>query len=164
MRELLEHEHVARQAGLGLWASAAYAAQPAAKPRELLRLRNTYEIVEGTVVHVAATKGRTYLNFGSDWHSDFTAGIEARVLRANPDWAKTVAALEGQHVEVRGWIQYRNGPYIDIEDPSQIAVIDEALPGRTPPTRGPMTSSDKDQSAPQKEDRPKPKAPGDLDL
>ena len=78
--------------------------------RELLRRRNSYEIVAGTAVKVAVTKARTYINFGADWRNDFTAGIEARVLRANPEWAKTLAALEGKRVEVRGWIQYRNGP------------------------------------------------------
>ena len=165
MRELLAHERVARQAGSGLWANAAYAAQPASRPRELLRLRNAYEIVEGSVAHIVPTKARTYVNFGSDWHSDFTAGIEARVLRANPEWAKTLAALEGQHVEVRGWIQYRNGPYIDIENPSQIAAVGDERQQPSPPTGGPLMSSDRKSAPPaQKQKRPEPKAPGALDL
>ncbi len=114
------------------------------------------------------TKARTYINFGADWRSDFTAGIEARVLRANPEWAQTLAGLEGKRVEVRGWIQYRNGPYIDIEDPSQIAPAEEALPGRSPPPAGAMTSSDRDEHAappqPENEKRPAPEVPGALDL
>ena len=86
-------------------------------------------------------------------------------MRANPEWAKTLASLEGKRVEVRGWIQFRNGPYIDIEDPSQIAPADETLPGRSPPPAGAMTSSDRDeQPDPEKEKRPAPKAPGALDL
>lgn len=165
MRELMAHERVARRAGTGLWANAAYAAQSALRPRQLLRLRNAYEIVEGSVAHVVPTKARTYVNFGSDWRSDFTAGIEARVLRANPEWAKTLAVLEGQRVEVRGWIQYRNGPYIDIEDPSQIAVVGDELQQPSPPTGGPVTSSDREPAPPaQKQERPEPKAPGALDL
>jgi len=66
---------------------------------------------------------------------------------------------------VRGWIQYRNGPYIDIEDPSQIAPSDETLPGLSAPPAGAMTSSDRDtRPAPEKEERPVPKAPSALDL
>ncbi len=168
MRELLAHERVARDAGTGLWGNAAYAVRSAPQARELMRRRNSYEIVAGPVAKVAVTKARTYINFGADWRNDFTAGIEARVLRANPDWAKTLAALEGKRVEVRGWIQYRNGPYIDIEDPSQIAPAEEVLPGRSPPPAGAVTSSDRDehgaQPGPEKEKRPAPKVPGALDL
>lgn len=168
MRELLAHEHVARAAGSGLWANAAYAVRSARATRDLLRRRNSYEIVTGKVMKVAITKSRTYLNFGADWRSDFTAGIDARVLRANPEWTKTLAQLEGKRVEVRGWIQYRNGPYIDIEDPSQIAPADDALPGPTMPPSDAMTSSDRNENPaegePKKEDRPAPGAPGDLDL
>jgi len=168
MRELLAHERVAREASSGLWANAAYALRSARRTRELMRRRNSYEIVAGTAVKVAATKARTYINFGADWRSDFTAGIEARVLRANPEWAQTLAALEGKRIEVRGWIQYRNGPYIDIEDPSQIAPVDETLPGRSPPPAGAMTSSDRDEEAappaPENEKRPAPAVPGALDL
>jgi len=165
MPEMLAHERVARQAGGALWGNAAYAVRSARRTRELMRRRNSYEIVVGTIAKVAVTKARSYINFGADWRGDFTAGIEGRVLRANPEWAKTLSSLEGKRVEVRGWIQYRNGPYIDIEDPSQIAPVDETLPGRSSPPAGAMTSGDRDeQQAPQKQKRPAPKVPGALDL
>ena len=163
MHELLAHENVARAAGAGLWANGAYRVRSARHTRDLLRRRNAYEIVAGEVAKVSVTKARTYINFGRDWRTDFTAGIEARVLRANPEWAKTLSALEGRRIEVRGWIQYRNGPYIDIEDPSQIAPAEEHLPGPTPPRPDAMTSSGR--TAPSaKEKRPEPEAPGALDL
>ena len=165
MRELMAHERVARDAAAGLWGSAAYAVRSARATRNLLRRRNSYEIVAGTVAKVAVTKTRTYVNFGSDWRRDFTAGIEARVLRANPELEQMLSGLEGGRVEVRGWIQYRNGPYIDIEDPSQIAIAGERLPGRTPPPPAAATSSDEAPGpAPDKEKRPAPSAPGALDL
>ncbi len=165
MPEMLAHERVARQAGSALWSNAAYTVRSARRTRELMRRRNSYEIVVGKIAKVAVTKARTYINFGADWRQDFTAGIEGRVLRANPEWGKTLASLEGRRVEVRGWIQYRNGPYIDIEDPSQIAPVDETLPGRSPSPAGATTSSDRDeQQAPEKEKRPAPEAPSALDL
>jgi len=161
----MAHERVARDAAAGLWGSAAYAVRSARATRNLLRRRNSYEIVAGTVAKVAVTKTRTYVNFGSDWRRDFTAGIEARVLRANPELEQMLSGLEGRRVEVRGWIQYRNGPYIDIEDPSQIAIAGERLPGRTPPPPAAATSSDEAPgTAPDIEKRPVPSAPGALDL
>lgn len=168
MHELLAHEKAARDAGVGLWRNGAYSPRPAWRTRELLRRRNSYEIVTGNVAKVAVTKARTYINFGRDWRSDFTAGIEARVLRENPDLAEALQQLEGRHVEVRGWIQYRNGPYIDIEHPSQLAIVDADLPGATPVPRGAMTSSDRrergaGQTRSQKK-RPARSAPDALDL
>ena len=158
-RELLAHEHVAREARTGLWASGAYATRAAGRSRELMRMRNTYQIVQGSVVRVTPTKSRTYLDFGSDWHSDFSAGIDAKLLRADPDWAKTVPALLGRRIEVRGWIEYRNGPFINVEDPSQIAVVDE---GSYPPSAAPggPTMSSERPSEPQKRKRPAHKLPG----
>lgn len=133
-RELLAHERVAREAQLGLWANAAYATRSAREGSKLLRYRNSYQIVEGSVLRVKTTKSRTYLDFGPDWRTDFSAGVDAKVLHANPDWAKTLEGLQGRRVEVRGWIEYRNGPYIAVEDPSQLAVIED---GAHPPPSAP---------------------------
>lgn len=156
MPELLAHERVARAARIGLWSHAAYATRRALRPRAILRRRNTYQIVEGRVTRVAPTKSRTYLNFGPDWRSDFTAGVDARVLRANPAWAKSLAALEGRRIEVRGWIEYRNGPFINVEDPSQIETMDGDAPASA--SQAPATSP------PQIRKRPALKRPGAVDL
>ncbi|KWT66199.1 hypothetical protein APY04_2395 [Hyphomicrobium sulfonivorans] len=168
MHELLAHEKAARDAGLGLWRNGAYSPRPAWRTRELLRRRNSYEIVTGSVAKVAVTKARTYVNFGRDWRSDFTAGIEARVLRENPELAQVLQQLEGRRVEVRGWIQYRNGPYIDIEHPSQLAIVDDHGARPTPAPRGAMTSSDRREqgTAPTRKQKKRParKAPDALDL
>ena len=165
-RELLAHERVARAAGIGLWANAAYATRKADDGGKLLRYRNSYQIVEGSVVRVKAAKARTYLDFGRDWRTDFSAGIDGKILRANPEWAKTLAGLEGRKVEVRGWIEYRSGPYIAIEDPSQLPVIDESAPPlpASPAPGGPVLSSERPNgesaNEPHKRKRPAHKVPG----
>jgi micrococcal nuclease len=167
LRELLAHERTAREAHLGLWASAIYAARSAQDPPALLRLRNSYQIVAGRIAHVAQTKSRTYINFGEDWHTDFTAGIRASVWRARPEQAKALAALEGKAVEVRGWIEYRNGPYIEITDLDQITPIDEnARPSAPAPSpEAPSTSSDRRPVPPApNEKRPVQLSPGAVDL
>jgi hypothetical protein len=163
MRELLAHEHVAREASAGLWSNAAYATRRAYRTRDLLRQRNTYQIVEGRVVGVAATKSHTYVNFGKNWRTDFTAGVAKKIIDENPALAETLPALVGQKVGVRGWIEYRNGPFIAIEDPSQIAIVQDRFQPKSLAPEGPSLSSERD-APPQKRKRPASKGPGAVDL
>jgi endonuclease YncB( thermonuclease family) len=123
--ELLAHEAEARHQRLGLWNNGVYRAMPASHPGALLRLRGKYERVIGRVASIGRTKSTTYLNFGTDWHSDFTVKIGKKVIAANPDLARTLDRLANRTVVVRGWIERRNGPLIDVADASQIEILDE---------------------------------------
>lgn len=130
--ELQAHEQVARARQLGLWRSAAYQTRQAARTGELMRLRSTYQIVAGRVAKVGRTRGRLYLNFGADWRTDFTIGISNALTSANPAWASDLDRLAGAIVHVRGWIDRRNGPYIELSDPSELeVVVAPASQGRT---------------------------------
>lgn len=128
--ELLAHERVARTQRRGVWAIAVYRMKPAYLTGLLMKRRSRYEIVSGVIADVSATKSATYLNFGRDWKSDFTARISKDVLAAHPQFATALAGLKGKRVAVRGWIERRNGPLIDVTDPSQIEMLDtpEAVP------------------------------------
>jgi hypothetical protein len=71
--------------------------------------------------------------------------------------------LQGRRVEVRGWIEYRSGPYVAIEDPSQLAVIDEGAHPQAVSPGGPVLSSERDNaepSKPHKRKRPAHNVPG----
>lgn len=124
VRELLAHETEARRKRLGLWSNGVYRPMPAEQPGTLLRMRGKYERVIGTVASVGRTKSTTYLNFGTDWRSDFTVRIGKAVLTANAEFARTLDTLQSKTVIVRGWIERRNGPLIDIADVSQIEIVD----------------------------------------
>lgn len=130
--ELLAHERVARQERRGLWSLRLYQIKDALKTRHLMRLRSRFAIAGGVVHDVALTKSAVYLNFGANWRTDFTARIAKRVLGAHPDFDQRLDALKGTYVEVRGWIERRNGPLIDVADPAQIDVA---------PAAGPLLSS-----------------------
>ncbi|MGZ5822734.1 MAG: thermonuclease family protein [Hyphomicrobium sp.] len=84
-RELLAHERVARAAGIGLWANAAYATRKTDDGGKLLRYRNSYQIVEGSVVRVKAAKARTYLDFGRDWRTTSRLASTARFCAPTPN-------------------------------------------------------------------------------
>jgi len=108
VRELLAHEAEARRKGLGLWSNGVYRPMPAVQPGALLKLRGKFERVIGTVVSVGRTKTTTYLNFGTDWKSDFTVRIGKAVLGANPEFARTLDTMQSKTIVVRGWIERRN--------------------------------------------------------
>jgi len=122
-RELLAHEAEARRKHLGLWSNDVYRAMPANRPHALMRQRGKYVRVIGSVVSIGRTKSTTYLNFGTDWHSDFTVRISKRVLSASPDFAGVVEGLAAKTIIVRGWIERRGGPLIDLVDASQIEIM-----------------------------------------
>jgi endonuclease YncB( thermonuclease family) len=143
--ELLAHERFARTARIGLWANAAYQDRPAYRTRELLRLRSTFQSVSGRVRKVAETKGAIYLNFGTDWLTDFTAGVRTtRTRSGGANWHARLAALEGRRVRVRGWIERRNGPYIEIARMTDIEEIDPPDTARPSDERRAAASTKKD--------------------
>lgn len=124
--ELLAHERAARSKYLGLWNIAVYRMKSARMTGLLMQRRSRFEIVSGVVANVSPTKAATYLNFGTDWKSDFTARVSKDVLATYPEFARTLAGLTDKRVAVRGWIERRNGPLIDIQHPDQIEVLDGA--------------------------------------
>ena len=120
--QLLKREAAARAAGAGFWADRDYQVQPAWATRRLRRLEHTFQIVSGRVLKVADTKRFTYLNFGKDWRTDFTASIKSRTARHLAEAGLKLSELEGRNIRVRGWITYRNGPMIEITQSGQIEV------------------------------------------
>jgi endonuclease YncB( thermonuclease family) len=112
--ELLATEGAAREAGRGLWAEAAYSIRPADRPNELLRLGGTFQVVEGRIVRVALVRGTIYLNFGRSWRRGFSASLRRGDSALLGEHAGNPKALEGRVVRVRGWIERRGGPSIDL--------------------------------------------------
>jgi hypothetical protein len=123
---LLEKEGVARAARTGLWSHDTYRIRAADAPGEMLRLRSSYAIVEGRVAAVSGKSGRHYVNFGEDWRRDFTIVVPPAVARGAPDAAGTLEALVGKTVRVRGWIERRNGPAIEVPSLAVIEMVDQS--------------------------------------
>jgi micrococcal nuclease len=145
--ELLANESLARTSRRGLWDVAIYQPKPAQLTALLLSRRSRFEIIEGVVSSISRTKSGLYLNFGSDWKADFTARVSKDILAANPDWDDTLADISGKRVRVRGWIERRNGPMIDIRDPRQLEFDD--APSAAPAVSGlPAADAVKPANAP----------------
>jgi micrococcal nuclease len=117
--EMLAIEHGARAARRGLWSEPAFMALDAATIDD-----NTgrFRIVRGRVLRVAPTERHLYLNFGADWHADFTVRVRRAVLNgalAGVD----LEALAGRVVEVRGVVLEAGGPLIELSHPEQLQVL-----------------------------------------
>jgi endonuclease YncB( thermonuclease family) len=123
--ELLAAERSARDEHKGLWAVFAYRIRDAngRDPEDIARLRQSYQLVEGVVAAVGGGAGRLYLNFGRDWHTDFTVEIERKDKDAFVRAGLDPDALAGKRIRVRGWIEWRNGPMIRASHPEQIEIL-----------------------------------------
>jgi micrococcal nuclease len=135
--QMLAHEAVARDANAGLWGHAAYQVRDAGKPRDLARWRSTFQIVEGTVVRVVEARGATLLTFGNDGTGDFVVVLKSSERRDMKGALAAVNGLAGHRVRVRGWIERRSGPAIEIHHPSQIEIVGD----------GPLSSTDPGEAA-----------------
>ncbi len=123
LRELVAAEADARIARRGIWSRDGFRARDAADPKTLLQLIGRFVLVEGRVSSIARVQKTTYLNFGHDWRSDFTASIANAIADRGKGGAAQLSALAGQEIRVRGWIERRNGPMIVLTSLDEIEVI-----------------------------------------
>lgn len=125
--ELLAREAEARAKRLGVWGVSAYRILDADDVERLGRLTRSYQLVEGVAAAVGEGKGSIYLNFAKDWRTDFTVLVERKDSEALKEAGVDVKTLAGKRLRVRGWIEWRNGPMIQVTHLEQI----ELLPGGT---------------------------------
>ena len=120
---LFAAEGRARLGGLGIWSDPYYSILAADAPGDLLVRAGHYEIVEGRVMLAEQRSGRVYLNFGRFWKEDFTAVIEAPALRLFTTAGIDPLKLENALLRIRGWVDDRDGPRIEVTHPEQIEVL-----------------------------------------
>jgi len=118
--EMLGRERTARAAGRGIWANSYYALRT---PETVGAYVDGYELVEGRVLKVGRAGGRTYLNFGADFKSDFTAVIASRDERLFQAEGIDPKRFEGHILRIRGWVETLNGPMIAVTHPEQIELV-----------------------------------------
>ncbi len=173
--ELLVHERVARLGAIGLWGFESYRTLAASRPSQVMKRRNHFERVSGQISTVARTASGVYLNFGRDWKTDFTIVVGKDTLKREPDFASRLETLANQSVTVRGWIERRNGPMIEVFHSSQLEVSpaqdnETPKPASNEPTADEPAAVDpapNDPNAETKKDRPDPSVetnPGGLQL
>jgi hypothetical protein len=82
-----------------------------------------FTVVEGKVLSVRQAGATTYLNFGRNWTRDFAVTISRRMLPAVESAGLALKSLENRRIRVRGWVEMRGGPRIEVLRASQIDLI-----------------------------------------
>lgn len=116
-------EREARAEKRGIWDDEFYAIR-APEPNALAQDVDSFQLVEGIITSVAEVRGQTYLNFGSDYRTDFTIVIASKDRKRFKKAGLDPLSLEGARVRVRGWIELMNGPMIWLDHPERLEVLD----------------------------------------
>jgi endonuclease YncB( thermonuclease family) len=116
-------ERDARNGGLGLWGDPYHAVKAAADPADVLVEQGRFVLVQGKVMSVRESSGIVYVNLGQRWSEQFTVTILKRNERIFAGAGLTPKALVGRSIEVRGWVEERGGPAIEVLRPEQIEVV-----------------------------------------
>ena len=110
----------ARASGLGLWADPYYAIIAAADRLSFAEKAGSSVIVEGRITGVASRRPRITLYFGPRQGWDFSVTILPRNRATFETAYSSLSGLTGQTVRVRGLLDIRFGPQIEISDPDEV--------------------------------------------
>jgi hypothetical protein len=81
-------------------------------------------VVEGKVLSVRQAGATTYVNFGRNWTQDFAVTISKRMIGAFEATGVSAKSLENRRIRVRGVVEARGGPRIELLRVGQIEVLD----------------------------------------
>jgi endonuclease YncB( thermonuclease family) len=119
---LFAAEAEARQARKGTWTDASVI-KNAESPDDILTGIGRFTLVEGKVLSVRQAGATTYLNFGRNWTRDFAVTISRRMMPAVEAAGLTLKSLENKRIRVRGFVEARGGPRIEVLRAGQIEVL-----------------------------------------
>jgi endonuclease YncB( thermonuclease family) len=122
--ELAAAEAVARQSRRGTWAESSVI-KNAEKPGDILSSVGQFAVVEGKVLSVRQARATFYANFGRRWTRDFAVSISRRMVGSFEAAGINLRSLENRHVRVRGWVEQRGGPRIELFRVGQLEVVGE---------------------------------------
>ncbi|MGA2055948.1 MAG: thermonuclease family protein [Bradyrhizobium sp.] len=119
---LLAAEATAREAKRGIWADPA-AIKNTESPGDILTGIGRFALIEGEVLSVRQAGAITYLNFGRNWTRDFAVTIPRRALANLAAAGLVLKSLENKRIRVRGFVEARTGPRIEVLRAGQIELI-----------------------------------------
>lgn len=124
--DLYDLESSAREQKLGIWDDNTEF--KILSPDDAGEYLNSYQIIEGNIKSVALNKNRIFMNFGPDWRTDFTVSIAPADKRKFLKQGMDPQQWNNTKVRVRGWIRSYNGPYMEINQPESIVILDKKSP------------------------------------
>jgi hypothetical protein len=123
-------EKAARAAGLGLWSDPYYAVVSATDAASFEERGGSFILAEGTVTEVRDAPTRVTLFFGPRRRSSLAVTILQRNVKIFEAAGLHFHDLIGQTLRVRGLLETRFGPEIELTGPGEIERIVD-VPGET---------------------------------
>ena len=120
--DLAAAEVGARRARAGLWGHYGVI-KSAESPGDILADIGRFRLVEGRVLSVRTAGATTYLNFGRNWTQDFAVTISRRMMVTLEGAGISPKSFERRRIRVRGFIERRGGPRIEVVRVGQIEVV-----------------------------------------
>jgi endonuclease YncB( thermonuclease family) len=117
-------EASARIGKRGIWADPTVI-KNTESPGDILAGIGRFMLVEGKVLSVRQAGATTYLNFGRNWTQDFAVTIPKRMIAVFESAGIMLKSLEHRRIRVRGWIEARGGPRIEVLRVGQIELLGE---------------------------------------
>jgi len=119
---LLAAEAEARASQRGIWAGSS-AIKNAESAGDILAEIGQIYGGRGKVLSVRQAGAITYLNFGRNWTRDFAVTISKRALADLAGAGIVPKSLENHRIRVRGWVEARTGPRMEVQRAGQIEVL-----------------------------------------
>lgn len=121
--QLLALEQEARAAGRGIWGHPRWRVKDAATCCAPAYI-GIFQVVEGTVQSTGQGQKVLYLNFGPDYHTDFTVVIEKKDLRNfKAAGIDPLAAYAGKKLRLHGFTDPIEGVEMRVTHPAQVEVL-----------------------------------------
>ncbi|MDF2116430.1 thermonuclease family protein [Roseiarcaceae bacterium H3SJ34-1] len=120
---LYQAEAEARAEKRGLWADPAYAVFDQAENPDFTGLGGRIVVVSGTVGNVNTGRYRTFVNLGRDRRKSLTVTLSARTVREFTTAGLAPQSLAGRNLRVRGLLDTRFGPRIEVYTPGAIELL-----------------------------------------
>ncbi|MEM8986329.1 MAG: thermonuclease family protein [Pseudomonadota bacterium] len=117
---LLQAEAAARAERRGIWSSPAFQIVDAGAADASV---DRFALVGGTVETTASVGQRIYVNFGTDYRTDFTIAIARKDAKRFETAGLDLTSLAGRRVLARGWVRTWNGPYMEVRSPEALQIL-----------------------------------------
>ena len=122
--DLLAAEREARTARRGLWADPNFAPLAAENVTGIQSQAGQFVLVEGKVLSVRESGATIYMNFSRRFTEGFSATILRRLNRGFARAGVDLKALASRRIRVRGFVEQRRAPVIEVSHPEQIELIE----------------------------------------
>lgn len=122
-KALYAAEQEARSNKLGIWDHKFFKVR-GPDPDMLAQDMDSFQLVEGIITSAAQVRDKVFLNFGSDYKTDFTIFVDKDGQKRFKKIGLAPKSLEGARVRVRGWVEMANGPVIQLNHTERLEVLD----------------------------------------